>query len=256
MAKILSFDIETAPLEGMMWGVWKQNIAMNQLKQDWSILTWAAKWLGEDQVMYDSVHYYTDDPRDDHMVLQGLWDLLDEADIVVAHNGNRFDIPRVNTRFLLQDMPPPSPYKKIDTCEVAKRNFAFTSNRLDNLGKFLGVGRKVDTGGFGLWTRCLAGDKEAFEKMLEYNVQDVQLLEDVYLAMRPYMPNHPNVGVHNDEEIFQCPKCGGVHLVRRGFQTTNVGKYQRYQCTDCGGWSRGRYTENSIAKRKALLAPQ
>jgi rRNA maturation protein Nop10 len=251
-ARILSFDIETAPLKGYFWRIWKENIGINQLVDEWSMLTWAAKWLGEDDIYYDSVHLHSDDPSEDTPILESLWHLLDEADMVVAHNGNRFDIPKVNTRFLKAGITPPSPYKRIDTFQVAKRQFAFTSNRLDSLGKFLGLGEKVNTGGFELWARCMEGDKDAFEKMVEYNIGDVQLLEDVYLALRPWMPNHPNVGVYLDSELPTCPKCGSHSVQARGFAYTQVGKYQRYRCNDCGGWSRGRYTVLDKPVREAL----
>lgn len=251
-ARILSFDIETAPLKGYFWRIWKENIGLNQLLDEWTMLTWSAKWLDEDEVMYDSVHYHSDDPSDDAEICASLWHLLDEADMVIAHNGNRFDIPKVNTRFLAHGMVPPSPYKRIDTFQVAKKQFAFTSNRLDALGQYLGLGRKQDTGGFELWARCLEGDKDAFEEMVAYNIQDVRLLEDVYLALRPWMPNHPNVGVYLDSEEPVCPKCGSTHVHKRGFAYTQVGKYPRYQCQDCGGWSRGRFTVQEKPVRQAL----
>lgn len=252
--RILEFDIETAPLQAYAWGRWKQNIAMNQLAQDWTILTWAAKWYGEKEIMHDSVHYHGDIFDDSH-ICRSLHSLLDEADIVVAHNGDRFDIPRVNTRFLANGFAPPSPYKKIDTCSTAKRQFAFTSNRLDDLAQFLGVGKKAETGGFQLWVDCLHGDEAAFEKMIRYNKQDVRILDKVYKKLRPWMPNHPNIGVYVDDTEPRCPKCGSKRLQLRGFSYTQVGKYQRYQCLEdnCASWSRGRFTVQDIENRRALL---
>lgn len=238
--KILIFDIETAPLKGYFWRLWKENIGYNQLIDEWYMLTWAAKWLGEEEVIYDSVHLHGDH-TDDTPILASLHALLDEADVVVAHNGNRFDIPKVNARFIQKGILPPSPYKRIDTFQTAKRQFAFTSNRLDAIAQYLGIGTKVQTGGFGLWERCLNGELDAFEDMVDYNIQDVRLLEEVYLKMRPWMPNHPNFGNFTDEEHV-CPKCGSHDLQRRGYSHTQVGKYQRYQCNSCGGWSKGRFT--------------
>lgn len=237
-AKVLVFDIETAPLKGYFWRIWKENIGMNQLIADWHMLTWAAKWLDDKEVMYDSTHLHGD-PTNDRPLLESLHQLLDDADIVVAHNGNRFDIPKVNARFLQAGLHPPSPYKRIDTLQVAKRQFAFTSNRLDAIAQYLGIGAKHETGGFQLWEQCLAGSHAAFDKMVEYNIQDVELLEQVYKEMRPWIPNHPNIG-NLEEQTHACPKCGSKHLQKRGFSYTQVGKYQRYQCNSCGGWSRER----------------
>lgn len=239
MAKIFLFDIETSPITAYTWSLWDEVRSMQKVVEDWSVLTWAGKWLGEPEVHYDSNHlhgYHLDDSSS----LISLHEFLDEADIVVAHNGNKFDIKKVNARFVQLGLHPPSPYHKIDTLREAKKNFAFTSNRLDALGEFLNLGRKVDTGGFELWSRCMAGDAEAFEEMIEYNIQDVVLLEQVYLTLRPWMNNHPNVSVIDDPQKPTCPKCGGVHLQWRGYSTTQTSKYRRFQCQDCGGWGRSR----------------
>jgi predicted RNA-binding Zn-ribbon protein involved in translation (DUF1610 family) len=249
--KIGILDIETAPLKAYVWALWKQNIPASMLIEEWYMLTWSGKWLDEDEVYYDSCHLHGDH-TDDGPILESLHSFLDAADIIVAHNGDRFDIPKINARFLQQGFTPPSPYKQIDTLKVAKRHFRFTSNRLDALGKYLGLGGKLCHEGFGLWSRCLEGDEEAFEKMVEYNIQDVHLLEDVYKRMRPWIPNHPNVGSLTDQEHV-CPKCGSSHLQRRGFSYTQAGKYQRFQCTSCGGWSRTRTTERDSEVNRNVL---
>lgn len=249
--KILIFDIETAPLKGYFWRLWKENIGYSQLIDEWYMLTWAAKWLDEDEVIFDSNHLHGDMQNDEH-ILNNLHGLLDSADIVVAHNGNRFDIPKVNARFIQAGLEPPSPYKRIDTFQVAKRQFGFTSNRLDSIADFLGIGRKLNTGGFKLWERCLNDEVEAFEEMVEYNIQDVLLLEEVYKRMRPWIPNHPNVANIESKE-FACPKCGSENLQRRGFSYTQAGKYQRYQCVSCGGWSKTRYNERKQGEGRNIL---
>jgi hypothetical protein len=253
MARILLFDIETAPIEAWVWGIWNVNVGTNMLKTDWNMLTWAAKWLDEDEILYDSNHFYSDDPRDDTDTLQTLWELLDEADIVVAHNGNRFDIPKVNARFITAGMAPPSPYRKIDTLREARKHFKFTSNRLDFVGQALGVGAKMDTGGFSLWARCMDGEPTAFEEMIEYNCEDVRLLERVYLKLRPWMTTHPNLGAYNDDEAAQCPKCESKKIHWRGKVRTQTQEYHRFQCQDCGGWGRARTTSMPKEKRKNLV---
>lgn len=256
--RVLLFDIETAPLQGVFWSMWKQNIGYNQLFDEWYMLTWAAKWLDEpeESFLYDSLHLHGD-MYDDEPIVKSLHALIDEADVVVAHNGDRFDIKKINTRFLHHGLSPPSPYKSVDTLKIAKNHFAFTSNRLDALGEFLGLGRKIDTGGMDLWMRCLQGDEAAFVEMAEYNVQDIRLLESVYLALLPWAKNHPNVGVYYAEEGHTelCSKCGSEDIQRRGFSYTQVSKLQRYQCNTCGGWTQGRTNLLTKEEREGLLKP-
>ena len=250
-AKIFLFDIETAPILASVWGIWQENIPTARIIEDWYMLTWSGKWLGEEEVYYDSNHLHGDHTCD-KAALSSLHGFLDEADIVVGHNGNRFDIPKVNARFIQQGMSPPSPYRKIDTLREARKNFKFTSNRLDALGETLGLGRKAETGGFDLWKGCMAGDKASFEAMIDYNIQDVNLLERVYLTLRPWMTTHPNLGVYEEEEVPSCPKCTSTNIHYRGKQYTQVAVYNRFQCQDCGGWGRSRTTENTLTKRKSL----
>jgi len=250
-ARILLFDIETAPLAGYFWGMWKQNIPYARVREEWYMLTWAAKWLDEEEIMYDSNHLHRG--KTDKAICKSLHGLLDEADIVVAHNGNRFDIPKVNTRFISHGMSPPSPFRKIDTLKEARKHFNFTSNRLDTLGEILGLGRKVENAGWELWEGCMNGDPEAYEQMVEYNIGDITLLEDVYLTLRPWMSNHPNVSTYDEAETPQCPKCGGEHIHWRGKAHTQAGSYHRFQCQDCGGWGRARRSDLSKEKRDTLL---
>lgn len=251
MQKILLLDIETAPKRAYVWGLWKQNVSPGQLLSDTFMLTWSAKWYGKKKVMGEKLTPDEVHNEDDSRICVQLHELMDEADIVIGHNGDRFDIPTINSRFVLNGMLPPSPYKKVDTLKIAKRHFKFTSNRLDYLGQILGVGRKVETGGFSLWDRCMAGETKALNEMLKYNKQDVILLEEVYDKLRPYCSNHPNHGVTSGSMV--CPKCGSSHVQSRGYATTAVGKFQRFQCQDCGGWSRGRQNLRTTEEMKNTL---
>jgi len=241
--KILLFDIETAPSLAYVWSLWKEIMSMDFVEANWYILCWCAKWYGEEEMLYGSLREseeYENDPENDKVILKQLWKLLDEADIVVTQNGIKFDRKKVNTRFIMNGMKPPSPYKMVDTLRVAKQHFAFTSNRLNDLGKFLKLGAKVQTGGFKLWRKCMQGNCIAWEKMLKYCKRDVILLEKVYKKMLPYISNHPNIGNFVDAIEMVCPNCGKNKLHKRGFAYTNVLKYRRYRCKSCGAWSRGR----------------
>jgi hypothetical protein len=253
-AKTLIIDIETAPALGDVWGLWQNNVGLNQLRKSGYIMSYAAKWLGKNKVYYDDCS--DDGQADECHIVEGMCELLDEADIVVAHNGDKFDLPWIRGRALKYGLVPPSPYKQIDTLKTAKREFRFISNKLEYLADFLGCApkkRHLKFPGHEMWTECIRGNQAAWREMKKYNIQDIKTLEEVYLLMRPWMRNHPNLGVYAEDEDRVCPKCGSKHLHSRGYTTTQVGKYQKFQCQDCGGWSRTRFTEYPKDKRPALL---
>lgn len=248
-AKVLVFDIETSPNLGYIWGKWQQDVI--RFEREWYVLCFGYKWLGERKtnvVALPDFRGYKKDPENDYHVVKALWELFDEADIVIAHNGDAFDIKKMNMRFLTHGLPPPSPYKSIDTYKVARKYFKHNSLKLDDLGKLLGVGQKADTGGFDTWLGCMRGDPAAWARMTKYNKQDVVLLEKVYYALRPWMDNHP--GINLIEGVLNgCPKCGSTKLQRRGtLKTTKSLVYQRYQCQNCFGWSQARVAERAPTK--------
>jgi len=237
--RVLLFDIETAPIVGYTWGLWEQNVI--DTKEEWYMLTFSYKWLGEKTTHVRSLpdyELYKKDKKDDLQLTAELWKLFDEADVIIAHNGDAFDIKKANMRFVKHGMRPPSPYKTVDTKKVAKKYFKFDSNKLDNLGEVLGLGRKIDTGGFELWLGCMAGDMKCWKKMCDYNKQDVILLEKVYLALRPWMNNHPNLALL-DNKKYSCPNCGSDHVTHRGYGLNSTSKYERLQCQDCSAWFKG-----------------
>lgn len=236
--RILIFDIESAPNLGYAWGKWEQNII--QFQQEWYMLSFAYKWYGEDEThAYALPHFKTfkKNKTDDKELVKKLHELFNEADIIIAHNGDDFDIKKSNARFIYHGLTPPSPFKTIDTKKIAKRYFSFNSNSLNDLGTHLSIGQKVPTGGFDLWLGCMAGNKKSWQTMIDYNIQDVILLEQVYERLRPWIHNHPNVNVL-PEELTNCPACGSNKLVKRGFGMNLLTKYQRYQCLSCGKWNK------------------
>lgn len=242
-AKILVIDIETAPNIAYVWGAWKQNIGQNQWKEKGHIMSFVAKWLGRDEIIYVENRKSNDKP-----IVKKLVKLLDQADIVVAHNGDRFDLPVILGRALVHGIAPPSPYFTIDTCRVARRRFRFTTNSLANLAEELDLDYKKDRHekfpGFELWLECLKGNDEAWAEMRKYNEQDVLVLEELYLRMRPYINNHPNVVHETEEGWVHCPKCGSTNIQWRGYYYTKQGLcYRKFICKDCGGWGRMRYAE-------------
>lgn len=240
--KILLIDIETSPNVAYVWGLFKENIPLARLIDSSYTLCWSAKWLGQRDVIFRSVH--KNKPKE--MITQ-IHALLDEADVVVHYYGSRFDIPTLNKEFLLHGLPPPSPYKQIDLCNVVRKQFKFVSNKLDYVAQQLGLGQKHETS-FMLWIDCMANKAAAWAKMKRYNIQDVRLLEKLYNRLMPWIPKHPNHAAFEDGMV--CPQCGGSHYVRRGFQLTNVNKYVRYQCRDCHKYFRGNHAIKSERKEK------
>jgi len=227
--KILLLDIETAPNIAHVWGLWQQNVSINQIVASGYIMCWAAKWYGDEKLHFDSVHHSK--PK---KMLTKIYDMLEEADAVIHYNGTKFDIPTLNKEFLLYGMTPPAPYKQIDLLRTARSQFRFPSNKLDYIAQTLGLGKKVKHIGHDLWVQCMAGNKESWEMMQEYNKQDVVLLEKVYEKLKPWIRNHPNHGVY--EGGVCCTNCGSTKYQRRGWAFTNANKYQRYQCRECGSW--------------------
>ena len=257
-ARIAVLDIETSPILAYVWSLWKVNVGLNQIHTDWSILSFSYKWLDEKKV----IHHNTggrgvSKVRDDRALMKLLWAVLDEADIIVAQNGVAFDVKKINARFIELGMGPPAPYKVIDTMLEAKKIAKFTSNRLAWLSEVLTDTPKSEHKrfpGFDLWTECLADNPEAWKEMRKYNDIDIRATEAVYYQLRPHMVGHPNLAAYNDENSAQCPKCGSANLQHRGTALTQTGAYRRYQCKSCGGWARSRYTQNTPAKRRALLS--
>jgi hypothetical protein len=242
--KVLIFDVETAPLSAYIWRIWKETISWDMVHREWFFLCWSAKWLYSNDVMSDVLSPEEALSEDDSRIVKSLWHLIDEADIVVAHNAKKADVPWMNTRFILNGLVPPSSYKVIDTLDIAKRQFRFSSNKLDALAGYFGIGHKIKTS-FALWEGCMKGDAESLREMQRYNIMDVKILEEVYLKLRPWCLSHPNMNNLQDSAVLSCCKCGSSGLVveEGKYYYTTTQKYKLYRCTDCGALTRSRYPE-------------
>lgn len=238
--KILLLDIETLPIEAKVWGVWNQNVAPSQIKKDWSIACWSAKWLFDSEAHGERVTAEEAVARKEDSILGSIWKMIDEANVVIAHNGNDFDLKKLNTKFLIAGMPSPSYYKSIDTLEVAKKNFSFTFNKLDWINKLLGIGTKMETS-FKWWDEASEGNEKYLDMMLEYNMQDTFILEELYLKLRPWISGHPNMAVYSGKDFPVCPTCGSHDLHWNSTYSTPLGLYKSFRCQDCG--SIGRSTK-------------
>lgn len=245
--KILLIDIETAPHRVYAWGLWKQNIYLDQIEEEGYTMCFAAKWLHEDHTLYYGLNKHTKDE-----MLRSAFDLIDEADAVIHYNGTSFDMPTLNREFLGHGLGRPAPYKQIDLLKTARKQFRFASNKLDFVAQFLGVGAKHKHKGMEVWRDCMAGKEEGWAVMEPYNIQDVTILEGVYHKLLPWIDGHPNRALYDDGYLARCGKCGSDHLQKRGFSYTATMRYQRYQCQACNGWSRER-TNNLSKEKKASI---
>lgn len=238
--KILLLDIECAPNLATVWGIWQQNVALNQLLESSYTLCYAAKWYGESKIMFDSIY-----KTDRKTMLKSIHSLMEEADVIVHYNGLRFDIPMLNKEFLEAGMHPPSPVKHIDLLRVVKSNFRFVSNKLDYVSQRLGLGKKTDHEGHELWLKVMNNERAAWKRMETYNKNDVVLLERLYDRLKGWIKQHPN---HNAYSVdVCCPNCASRKLQSRGTQRSRTAIYQRYQCQNCGSWARSVKSEK-IAK--------
>lgn len=230
--KILLLDIETSPNTAHVWGLWQQNVGINQLLESSYVLCWSAKWYNDKKI-----HFGKD--------LQHIYEMINEADVVVHYNGTKFDMPTLNKEFLLHDMPPPAPYKQIDLLKVVRSQFRFPSNKLDYVAQRLGLGKKLKHEGHELWVKCMNNDPVAWKAMEKYNKQDVVLLEKVYDKLRPWIKSHPNHNLYTEFDHV-CPNCGSTNLQKRGVNKTIGGIYQRYQCNDCYTWSQNTKSDKTV----------
>lgn len=252
LPKIFIWDIETSPLNAYVWSLWQQNVSPSNgaLQSDWFILTWAGKYLFKDKMYSDRLTSEEAINQDDERIVRKLWKMLDEADIVIGHNIQKFDIKKVNTRFLYYGLPLPSPYQVIDTLLQARRVFAITSNKLDYIADFLGLGRKLTTS-FALWDGCMKGKEESLKEMDEYCQQDIYVSEEVYLKLRPYMKSHPNLGLYIGDDITACPVCLSKKLTTVGTYKTKVSVYEAKRCKSCQSLSRSHKRD----KTKVNIVP-
>ena len=241
--KILFIDLETSPITAHTWGLWQQNISIKQIVESTQVICFGARWMDQKKVIFKSVHH--DGKK---AMLNELHALMDEADAIVGWNSKGFDHKHIRREFLEAGMKPPSPAKDIDLMLEVKRNFRFPSNKLDYVAQRLGVGAKVEHTGFDLWLGCMAGDEKSWKMMKKYQIQDVNLLLDLYDKLLPWI-KHPNKGI--DSETPACTNCGSDNIKRRGYEVLNTGKYQKFQCNGCGKWMRGK-SAVATAEMRAL----
>jgi DNA polymerase elongation subunit (family B) len=246
--RLLTIDIETRPIEAYAWALWDQNIGINQIKDPGALLCFAAKWHGE-----SGVTFFSEWEHGRKKMAVALHRLFDEADGVIGWNSDKFDIRWIYAQFLEFGMAKPSPFAKIDLMKSVKRQTYLPSFKLDYVAQWLGLGRKVQTGGFDLWRDVLDGCTKARAKMRRYNIQDVRLTEKIFdrLNSRGWVMGMPNASIAGGM-CCSNPVCGSERLQARGFQVTKTRRYQRFQCLECGTWSQSVRSLPAGAELKAV----
>lgn len=249
--KILFYDIETAPMKAHLWTMWQQGVGLNQIETDWHMLSFCCKWAHSDEIFYYDQRN-AKDIEDDYELVLKLWHFLNEADVVVGHNSKRFDTKKANSRFILNGLPKPSSFRQVDTLEIAKRQFGFTSNKLeyltDNLCTTTKKSKHNKFPGHTLWVECMKGNLEAWEEMEAYNRDDVLSLEELYHILSSWDNTLPNFDVYVDEVLDMS------EWEKDGYVYTNLGKYQRYRNKRTGQQKRSRINLLTKEKRDSLLA--
>jgi len=249
--RLLFLDIETAPTKAWCFGLWDQNISIDAIASNWFILAWSAKFADKDGVMSQVLTGDEVLHEDDNRIVTTLWMLLNQVDIVCGHNIEKFDVPKIRTRFLINGLPPTKPFLFIDTLKIARKEFGFSSNKLDYIADILGIDRKMKTG-MELWVKCMSGDEESLKYMEEYNRKDVLISEQVYYKMRPFIKTHANFNLWSDSLDPVCPHCGSKNLIEeKGFYPTQTALYPLHKCLDCGAISRER--KSAMPKEKTIL---
>lgn len=235
--KILTLDLETAPIKLWAYSTYGINyVSPDQVIEPSRILSFAAKWLDQKKTTFASEYH-----DGEEVMLDKLWQLLDQADILITYNGDGFDIKWVNGAFLRAGLTPPSPYKSVDLYKAVRRFNGFTHRRLGVVCQALGIGGKVEHGGFTMWKQILEdNDPKAWALCKKYNIQDVLITENLFWRLLPWLKGTPHRGLWSGVERC-CHACGSESLEQHGWHQTAITRYARLQCQDCGAWNRATY---------------
>lgn len=254
--KLLYLDIETARMQVGVWDISKtQYINPDQIIKTWFIYGWAARWYGSSDTLSSFVTPEEAIARDDKRIMGDIWPLLEEAHAVITHNGEKFDIPKIKTRCLINGLSPFSSFRSIDTYRMVSKQMSFASNALKYLSTLLTEKRKMETK-YQLWIECEQGVAESLAYMKKYCIGDIDALEEVYLMLRPWFKSHPNLSVFTGAPNACCPNCASEDLTMiDSTYTTQQNAFPEIRCNTCGAVNRAKDTLISTAKRKAMIVP-
>ena len=229
--KRLFFDIETAPNIGLFWEAgYKKNIDSSNIIKERAIICICYKW--EDEKEVHEVHW--DAKQNDKALLTKFIKVANDADEMVGHNGDRFDLAWIRTRCLFHGIEMFPKYTTIDTLKIARSTFKFNSNKLNYIADFLGLGQKIKTE-FGLWKAIVLNkDAKAMAEMIKYCKKDVVLLENVFKALNNHIQPKTHFGVIFNADRGSCPECGSDDIVIANRRTMASGtKKIQYKCYTC-----------------------
>lgn len=258
--RILTADIETLPIKGYLWSLFQKGMNPEWIEDPTRLMSFCGKWLEDPAYYYIDNRAAADGPRDDTMSVLAAYHILNNTDLVIAHNGARFDMRKLRAFFAFHKLSPIAPVRVIDTLNLNATAFGFDSQRLAFVSKHFSDTEKSKHGDFpgsDLWLECMKDNPKAWEACHVYNREDVFANESMYLELRGWYDNQPNLGAfypHDEEVAHRCPNCGSEHvrIVKRN-RITQVGVYNQYQCDDCGKYSRGRYLVKNKAERSHIL---
>lgn len=249
--KVNILDIEFSPMEVYTFGLWDQDISPDKVIKTGYVLCWSLKELNSSEIISECLTPNESKNGNDKRIINEIHKLLNESQIIIGHNVKEYDLKVLNTRFLYHGLQPLHPYQVIDTLTVARNNFAFPSNSLKYVNKFLGIKQKEETDGFTLWKNCMLGDETSLEKLSHYCNNDVLATEELYYKLRPYVKSHPNLALYFETDELVCKHCGSNHIDIDGYYYTNVAKYESIHCKNCGAW--GRLNKNLIKKEQKQI---
>lgn len=245
--RIMFWDIETSLSILSSFTLHNDYISPENILKDWHIICASWKYLGDKRVYSVSVlDNKNKDIDNDLYVVKALSDAIKDVDLLVAHNGDKFDVKKLNARLMYHNLDPLPAVLTLDTHKEIKKVACFTSHKLSYLGPHLGVGEKLKNTP-GLWIKILGGDIKCIKEMIEYNKVDTVLLEKLYLRTRKYYKTPPNLAPDGE---LACTTCQSYNIQARGYNTTKSGlRYQRYKCNACSSWFQGRTSlGKSLAK--------
>lgn len=249
--KILFLDIETSPHKVWTFRIFKTVIFPDSIIEPSRTICWSAKWRGQKRVLFRSE--YHDEYR---AMLEEIRFLLDEADVAVAYNGDRFDFPRLKQQFRLNKIPQPSPFITVDLMKVVRKE-DWPSIKMDYVTGELGLARKIANGGLQTWRECM-GDfgedarRKAWNLMRRYSKHDIPPLEALFDEYEAEIKNIPAIGLFADDlpsiEIPDCPRCeDGGRPTRQGYKRTKTRRYPQFQCQTCGRWFSNTRSEMGVS---------
>lgn len=245
--KFLFIDCETSPVTGTAWGIYEQDLLWHEMGE---ILMMGYMWGGEKRAHILSQRQYdgwTKNRSRERRLMEDIFNVLDEADVVIGYNAKKFDIKQINARFAKYGMIEPSGYHALDPLQMIKRSMTFPSHKLEDMAEYLKIGHKVQTGGKYLWKRCMEGDMDAWAHMEMYCKNDVVLVKDVYERLKGWDKSVFNYNFYT-RVALACKKCGSKDMKSRGRKFFRSGFRRDWLCTRCGHRFNGILEKDNIEK--------